>query len=134
LIDLNNTPENTEDELSVSDVNDISIDMQDGLSESSQEEIMDTIDEESETNNEDQDDGQTSVLLTEDEPRYNLRPSRERSYNHRLDHQMDQAQDTKTYDVSTSLLHKQKVARVVTRLFMTQMSAVAGIKNLVSQQ
>ncbi len=61
-------------------------------------------------------------------PRYNLRPDRQRSYNHRFDHQMDQASNANSYDAGTTLLHQHKITRVITGLVMTQMSAIAGIK------
>jgi Reverse transcriptase (RNA-dependent DNA polymerase) len=60
-------------------------------------------------------------------PRYDLRPSRQRSYNHRLDHQMDEHTDSKSYVPPTQLLQK-STNQIVTAYIMTQMSATSGIK------
>jgi hypothetical protein len=60
-------------------------------------------------------------------PRYELRPSRGRSYVHRLDHQMDESDDPKSYLQPTQLLQK-STNQIVTAYIMTQMSAASGIK------
>jgi hypothetical protein len=60
-------------------------------------------------------------------PRYELHSSRERSYGHRLDHQMDDNTHSKTYVPPTQLLQR-TTNQVVTAYVMTQMSAASGIK------
>jgi hypothetical protein len=60
--------------------------------------------------------------------RYNLRPNRERNYEHRLDHKMDQATNSKSYELEMNLFHTQVAPRAITGLVLTQMSAAAGIK------
>jgi hypothetical protein len=60
-------------------------------------------------------------------PRYDLRPSRHRSYDHCLAHQMDDRTDSKSYGPPTKLLQR-STNQVVTAYIMTQMSAASGIK------
>jgi hypothetical protein len=80
-----------------------------------------------------QDTYDTSTIDTRDtatsvpEPHYHLRPSRERSYDHRLAHQMDDPATSKSYTNPTTLL-QQSTSRVLTAFVLTQMSAAAGIK------
>jgi Reverse transcriptase (RNA-dependent DNA polymerase) len=61
------------------------------------------------------------------EARYNLRPSRQRSYDHRLDHIMDEQVTSKSYEPPTQLLQR-STQQTVTAYVLTQMSAAAGIK------
>jgi hypothetical protein len=60
-------------------------------------------------------------------PRYNLRPSRDRKYDHRLDHIMDSPDTNQSYDHPVQLLNH-TTKRVLTAYVFTQMSAAAGIK------
>jgi hypothetical protein len=50
-------------------------------------------------------------------PRYDFRPSRQRTYAHHLDHQMDDPAHSKTYMPPTQLLQQ-----VITAYIMTQLS------------
>jgi hypothetical protein len=59
--------------------------------------------------------------------RYNLRPSRERSYMHRLDHKIDAHTNSKSYMDRAQLLQT-KVRSVVTAFVLTQMSVSKGMK------
>jgi len=71
------------------------------------------------------------------EPRYNLRPNRGRSYGHRLDHIMDDSNDSKTYERQFQFLLQdgllsddpmQIVGPLVHDFLLTQMTASRGIK------
>jgi len=71
------------------------------------------------------------------EPRYNLRPNRGRSYGHRLDHIMDNSTDPKSYERQFQfLLHDgflsedpmEIVGPLVHDFLLTQMTASRGIK------
>jgi Reverse transcriptase (RNA-dependent DNA polymerase)/Zinc knuckle len=59
--------------------------------------------------------------------RYNLRPSRQRSYDHRLDHMMDEQTTSKSYEPSVQLV-QHSTQQAITAYVLTQMSAAAGIK------
>ena len=72
---------------------------------------------------------------------YNLRTNRERSYSHRLDHNMDDPPNSKSYEQSSSFVQLQTATeqyfsdgnvkplqRAVTGFIFNQMSAKAGIK------
>jgi hypothetical protein len=61
------------------------------------------------------------------EARYNLRPPRDRTYAHRLDHIMDHPPNNKSYEAPVQLL-QHSTQRVLTAFVLTQMSAAAGIK------
>jgi hypothetical protein len=60
-------------------------------------------------------------------PRYNLRPARDRTYEHRLDHLMDASNGTQSYEPPVQLL-QHTTQQVITAYVLTQMSAAAGIK------
>jgi hypothetical protein len=60
-------------------------------------------------------------------PRYSLRPPREGTYAHRLDHQMDNAPKNQSYNAPTQFV-QHSTQRVITAYVFTQMSAKAGIK------
>jgi Reverse transcriptase (RNA-dependent DNA polymerase) len=59
-------------------------------------------------------------------PPYNLRPSRARSYAHRLDHIMDSPHDSQSYEPTQ--LFQQSTRHIITAYVFTQMSAAKGIK------
>jgi hypothetical protein len=60
-------------------------------------------------------------------PRYNLRPVRDRSDAHRLDHEMDMPENAKAYTAPIQLTQKY-IEKVLTAYILTQMSASKGIK------
>ena len=72
-----------------------------------------------------------------DAPGYNLRTNRTRSYDHRLDHQMDEPESTQSYESGVQMLqhavanmnsNPQDLNRYICGVVLTQMSAKAGIE------
>jgi hypothetical protein len=106
-------------------VDDVGEQTADDEDQSQEEDNLSVIDEQEEEE-ESTDDLEESAPATEHG--YNLRPSRERTYAHRLDHQMDNSTGTVSYEPSLGLFQQRGVSRVITGLVMTQMSAAAGIR------